>query len=164
MFFGGLALFKNVAPMAECAMNYAFVEQALDDYVQDNGGKLPSASKWQEELAPYVAKQTAKNKEGNPFKVMEANGDWGCTAGDTKTGMAFNVELDGKKMEDARSKDTVVIFESPKTGRNLALKYEILDRASSPRLMGEPRGWITIHAGSGVVMDTKKMNGKFNVN
>ncbi|MBC8066266.1 MAG: hypothetical protein H7Y17_15655 [Chlorobia bacterium] len=165
MFFGGLAIFKGVAPMAECAMNYTFVEQALSAYEREHDGKLPSAAKWQDELAPYVAKETTGEKQdGNPFKIMDAKGDWGCTAGDTKTGMAFNTEMDGKKMEDARSKNTVIIFESPKTGRNLALKYEMLDRASSPKLMGNPRGWITIQGGSGVVMDNKRMGSKFDMN
>lgn len=164
LFFGGLQLFKNVAPMAECMMNYGFVEHALDDYQREHDGKLPSAATWQDELAPYVAKQTAKAKgDAGPFKLIDPNGDWGCTTGDTKTGMAFNTAMAGKTMSDARADESVIIFETKQSGRNLSQKYEKLDRASSPKMMGNPRGWIVIEGGRGVVIDGRKTNANFTI-
>jgi hypothetical protein len=156
LFFGGLKMFQQVAPMAECMMNYGFVDQALRKYEQANGGKLPPVDKWQDELAPFVAKEISSEKmDGNPFKIMDPNGDWGCTTGGTKTGMAFNTEIAGKTMAEVRASDSVIIFESPQHGRNLALKYEKLSRASSPKMMGQPRGWIYIQGGRGLIMDEK---------
>lgn len=157
--FGMFNLFKGAKPMVECMMNYGFVDQALESYQRDHSGKLPPAASWQTELAPYLDKELANmKKEAGPFKVIDPNGDWGCTDGNTKTGMAFNTEASGMKMEDARAKETVIIFETPQSGRNLAMKYEKLDKASSPKMMGNHRGWLTIQAGRGVLMDGQRAN------
>ncbi len=157
LFFGGLQLFKSTAPMVECMMNYTFVEKALEAYQQEHDGKLPSAASWQTDLAPYIAKDLPSNKkEAGPFKVMDPNGDWGCTDGKLKTGMAFNTEANGIAISKARADDMVIIFETPQTGRNLAMKYERLDKASGPKIMGSPRGWLTIQGGRGVLMDGQR--------
>ncbi len=159
--FGGLQFFKNVAPMAECMMNYSAVQKGMDEYAQANNGKLPPAATWQNDLKPYVEKSLAKlKKEAGPFKVMDVNGDWGCTTGETKTGMAYNTEIAGKTLEDVRAKALVTVFETPQIGRNQALKFEELPRSSSPKLMGNPRGWIKI-VGGRVHMDGRDTDMKF---
>lgn len=153
--FGGLKLFQGAAPMVECMMNYSVVQRAMQDYADANGGKLPAAANWQSDLKPYVEKAIVNfKKEAGPFKPMDPNGEWGCTAGGTKTGMAYNTEAAGKTMEDVRGKALVTVFESTQTGRNLALKYEELPRSASPKIFGNPRGWIKIEGGR-VRMDDK---------
>jgi hypothetical protein len=162
--FFGLNFFnKTVAPMAACMASYEAVASSISAYADDHGGKLPSASAWQDELAPYVEKQLAKKKkENSPFKVIEPNGEWSCTFGDKKTGLAYNVELDGKALADARRDNKIVIFEVEEIGRNLSQKYTERDKSSSPKLFGERRGWITINAASGLQMNDQTMNsGKF---
>lgn len=146
--FFGFRFFKDtLAPMAECVMNYSVVEKAMEEYQKEHDGKLPSAAGWQDELTPYVTKALATmKKEAGPFKLMDPNGEWGCT-GETKTGMAFNTEAAGKKMEEVRSKDLVTVFEVKQSGRNIAKKYEELPRSESPKMMGKPRGWIKIVGG-----------------
>lgn len=146
--FFGFRFFKDtLAPMAECVMNYSVVEKAMDEYQKEHDGKLPAAAAWQTELTPYVTKALGNmKKDAGPFKLMDPNGEWGCT-GETKTGMAFNTEAAGKKMEEVRSKDIVTVFEVKQTGRNMAMKYEELPRSESPKMMGKPRGWIKIVGG-----------------
>lgn len=164
LFFGGMQLVRQGAPVVECMMNFAFVNDALRQYEADHEGKLPSAAKWQEELAPYVEKAIASEggkQEGNPFKIMDPKGDWSCVSGNTRTGMVFNTEADGKTMAEVRTAETVIVFESPQHGRNLSLKYEKLGKQASPKMFGQPRGWIYIQGGRGIVMDEKRQ-GEFN--
>lgn len=158
--FGGFQLFKNTKPMVECMMTYTFVDKALDAYQKDHDGKLPSAASWQTELAKYIEKDMADNKkEAGPFKVMDPSGEWGCTDGKLQTGMAFNTEASGMAMSKARADEVVIIFETPQTGRNLAMKYEPLEKSAGPKIMGSPRGWLTIQGGRGVLMDGQKASG-----
>ena len=161
--FFGFSFFKNtIAPMAECMISYESVSDALEDYAKENGGKLPSAAAWQDEMAPFVEKRLqAVKKEGQPFKLMDPRSEWSCTMGDKKTGMAFKSNFAGKTLEDARKDDSVVIFEVEQIGRNLAQQYVHRDKSTSPKLMGERRGWITIHAASGMQMGDKNMGGNF---
>ncbi|HJP84128.1 MAG TPA: hypothetical protein VJ835_11565 [Fimbriimonadaceae bacterium] len=162
LFFGGLQIFKQVAPMAECMMNYGAVQEALTDYADANKGNLPSAAAWQDELAPFVEKRLAKlKKDSGPFKVMESNGEWGCSSGDRKTGMAFNSKVTGKTYADARKDDEVLIFEVDQTGRNLSQPFVEQPKSTSPKIMGEHRGWITIRAAGGLEMGDKEVGRKF---
>lgn len=159
LFFGGMQLVKTGAPIVECMMNFEVVERALSDYEKANNGKLPPAATWQEELKPFVEKSLVSfKKEAGPFKLMEANGEWGCTTSGMKTGMVFNTDANGKTMEDVRAKNLVTVFESPQSGRNLSAKYEELPRASSPKLFGNPRGWIKIIGGSTDIEGNSNMN------
>jgi hypothetical protein len=161
LFFGGLQMFKQVAPMAECMMNYSVIEKALSDYEKEHDGKLPAAATWQDDLKPYVEKALVRfKKEAGPFKLMEPNGEWGCVAGGTKTGMAYNTDANGKTMEEVRGKNLVTVFETMQTGRNLAIKYVEQPRSSSPKMMGNPRGWIKIVGGK-TDMDGQNTNMNF---
>jgi len=154
MIFGVGWFFKNVSPMAECMLNYEVVRESMTTYANEHDGKLPSAATWQDELAPYVQRASEQyNKKSNPFKTMSAGGEWGCTSGDTHTGMAFNDKFNGKKLADARLDDGVIVFETEKTGRNLHDAYAPRDRSTSPKMLGKPRGWFTLVGASGVQLD-----------
>lgn len=162
--FGGLKLFQGAAPMVECMMNYSVIEKAMNEYSAKNNGKLPAAANWQTELTPFVeSAMAAVKKEAGPFKPMNPTGEWGCADGGTKTGMAFNLDASGKTMDEVRSKDLVTIFEVSQTGRNIALKYEEQPRSTSPKIFGNPRGWIKIKGGE-LEMDDKNTNMDFNSN
>ena len=161
--FFGFSFFKNtIAPMAECMISYEAVSGALDDYAKANNGKLPSAAAWQDEMAPFVEKRLASvKKENAPFKLMDPKSEWSCTMGDKKTGMAFNSSFAGKSLADAQKDDSVVIFEIEQIGRNITQAYAHRDKSTSPKLMGERRGWITIHAAGGLQMGDKEMGRNF---
>lgn len=156
---GGIGLFgyrffsDTIAPIAECMTGYQAVSESLSAYAKDHDGKLPSAAKWQEELAPYVEKELATMKdEAGPFKLMDPYGEWSCKSGTRKTGMAFNSDLDGKKLADAKKDDLVVVFESDTVARNFSAKYVEQEKSTSPKIMGDERGWLTVRAEGGVYM------------
>jgi hypothetical protein len=153
--FFGLNFVKNtIGPMAECVMNYEYVDRALKKYTAEHDGKLPSAATWQDELTPYVEKETEHDRgKTGPFKVLDPRGTWGCGTAAEQTGMAFNESVNGKTLTDAMKNDTVVIFETKNSGRNLVEKYVDRDKSSSPKLMGKPRGWMTIQASTGFNID-----------
>jgi hypothetical protein len=163
--FAGFSFFKNtVAPMAECMIGYESVSESLQEYANAHGGKLPSATAWQDELRPFVEKRLAKVREEKvPFKIMDPSGEWSCTMGDRKTGMAYNSDVAGKTLEEARKANTVVIFEVDQIGKNLNIKYVDRGKEGSPKIMGESRGWIAIHAQSGVEMGDQEMGGNFRI-
>lgn len=160
MIFGVGWFFRNLGPVVECTLNYEVVRESMKAYADEHEGKLPAAANWQDELAPYVQRASAKyNKKNNPFKSMSADGEWGCKTDATRTGMAFNDKYNGKKIQDARTDDGVIVFETVETGRNLHKDYLPLDRASSPKVMGKNRGWFTIVGASGVQVDGRNSQG-----
>ncbi len=126
---GGAAIwgFKAGGPVVKCMVSLQAMQQAVNDFAADNGGKLPNASTWQDQVKPYYAKaiETKKIKE-NPFGVIPAEGEWGCEAeNNSMTGIAFNLDLSGKKLADLKDPaDTVLLFETKERGRNLAMKYD----------------------------------------
>jgi hypothetical protein len=163
-FFGFRMFNDTIAPMAECMTGYEAVSQSLAAYAKDHNGKLPSAAKWQDELAPYVEKELSQMKEeAGPFKLMDPYGEWSCKSGTRKTGMAFNADVDGKDLEAAKKTDDVVIFESDTISRNFSAKYVKQDKSTSPKIMGELRGWMTIHADGELYSGDREMRGGFKI-
>jgi hypothetical protein len=79
---------------------------------------------------------------------MPAEGAFGCTSDNQKTGMAFNKELSGKTLAAIKNPgQTIVIFEADAPpALNLNQKYVPLSEASSPKIFNAPRGWFTINA------------------
>lgn len=161
--FFGFRFFKDtLAPIAECMIGYEAVNSSLAAYAKDHDGKLPSALKWQDELAPYVEKELSKVKEeGAPFKVMDPKGEWSCSTGERRTGMAFNVDVAGKDFEEAKKSNAVVVFEVDQVQRNFSAKYVEQEKSTSPKIMGDPRGWLTIRAEGGVHMGKQGVEGNF---
>jgi hypothetical protein len=152
--FFSLRVFNDtIAPITECMTGYQAVSNSLAKYAKDHDGMLPSAAKWQDELRPYVEKELAEiKKEAGPFKLMDPQGEWGCTTDKRKTGMAFNIELDGKKFEEVKKGDSVVVFEVDTVSRNYSAKFVEQEKSTSPKIMGDHRGWITVRADRGVYM------------
>ena len=168
---GGFFAFGQAKGTVGCTISFGVVRAAIDDYVADHNGKLPPAATWQDAVRPYYSKQL-KSKHGNGgsdkdseqvlslLNVMPAGGEWGCTEDKTKTGIAFNSALGGKKMAEIKDRSTVLIFEVPQRGMNLAMPYKALDNSSSPKIFGKHRGWISI----GLDGDNIKMGSKGNFN
>jgi len=90
---------------------------------------------------------TKGKTDAGPFKLMDANAEWGCTEDTFKSGMYFNSAVSGKKLASL-DKDTVVLFEAPKTGKNLSGPYKAPPFNQSPFVFGtkERRGWIIVTA------------------
>jgi len=145
LFAGGNWFMRNGMGFVGCAMSFNLVPRAIENYAAENGGKLPNAATWMDDVRPYYAKLVEnEQKEAGPFKLMPAEGVWGCTEGERMTGIVYNSELSGKLISDIQDKaNTVLIFESPKSGANLAEKYAAPAFDESPNLMGmsQKRGW-----------------------
>lgn len=142
---GTFFAFKKVQGGLTCAIAFQQVRDSVTAYAEANGGKLPTASKWMDQVRPYYEKEVkSMGAEKNPFGSMPADGVWACTdESGGKTGIAFNSELSGKKLEDIQNRASkIVIFEVPTAEMNKNEPYKPLPKSSSPKLMGQPRGWF----------------------
>jgi hypothetical protein len=131
-----------------CVMHFEFARKALSDYSNANGGKLPPADSWQDDIVQYYGKGKAGEKMsgGGILDFGDATKDLGCAgdSGSPATGMAFNSDLAGKTVAEAKKNPTtVVLFEVPQTGRNIAMPFKAQPGQSPSKIMGQPRDWIT---------------------
>lgn len=139
-FFG----FNKVKDVVVCEMAFEDIRAATLAYAESNGGKLPDADKWMDQVRPFYVKQMDSSKEENPFGVMPADGVWGCPGEQGPTGIAYNRALSGKNLSEIKDKAaTIVIFEIGKPEANKSADFEKQDNATSPKIFGESRGWFT---------------------
>lgn len=141
---GGLFAFNKVKGSLTCAMGFKDIRNAVIAYSEANNGKLPTASKWMDQVRPYYEKELQNSKEENPFGSIPVNGVWGCSNdGGTQTGIAFNSALSDKYLKDIKDRaSTIVIFEVPTPAANKSEAYTERPKSSSPKMMGTPRGWF----------------------
>lgn len=145
----GYGFFNKVKGFASCTTHYVFVRQAMSDYAKDHGNKLPDAKTWQDDIAPYYGREKSGNKVngGGFFDFGDPNKDLGCAAedGSPATGMAFNSELAGKTVDEAKKMPgQILIFEVSDTGRNLSRPYKAQTGDSPGKIMGKPRPWLAL--------------------
>lgn len=145
--FGWNFLVGKGSKFVTCILAYQMMPSAIAKYADANGGKLPDAAKWNDQVRPFYATVTKGKTDAGPFKLMDANAEWGCTEDTFKSGMYFNSAVSGKKLASL-DKDTVVLFEAPKTGKNLSGRYKAPPFNQSPFVFGtkERRGWIIVTA------------------
>lgn len=160
--------FKRTQNMIACAIGFEEAGKALSAYADDHGGKLPKADKWQDEIRPYFVKQMQKDEDQGVkmFGSFDPAGDWVCkdeSGSGPSTGIAFNSDLSGLKVDDIKNKGTtMILFEVPKTGSNLSQPYVELSDSTSPKIFGKPRGWIKIDGRFKVQGMDNNSNVKFN--
>ena len=141
---GGFFFFNKGKDLIACGQSIGFMRAAVIDYAKANGGKLPQADKWVDQVRPYYKKRVSNLKdEQKMFGAASAEGDWGCSAEGTRTGIAFNTALSGKTLASITDKSTVLLFETTSTGANLNQLFKPLPENTSPKIMGNPRGWFT---------------------
>ena len=142
--FGWNFLVGKGSKFVTCILAYQMMPSAIAKYADANGGKLPDAAKWNDQVRPFYATVTKGKTDAGPFKLMDANAEWGCTEDTFESGMYFNSAVSGKKLASL-DKDTVVLFEAPKTGKNLSGPYK-----APPVRFGyyrpKRRGWIIVTA------------------
>jgi hypothetical protein len=145
--FAMFGVYKSAKPTIECFAAFDHVRQAIKDYAKDNDGKLPSAATWEDDIRPYFKKVAESDRgEMGPFNAMKVEGPWGCEGQNkSRTGMAFNIDLSGKKLGDIKDpRSTVLVFEVEQPGRNLHEKYKPRPKETSPKILGEYRGWVKV--------------------
>jgi len=149
---------ETFMPIVSCSQNIEMARDALVEYANEKG-TFPAAAKWQDEIEVVYRKKfdakyaTREKKEvlGTTFEFVpfRKGEPWGCEVGKDAsgkpkyTGLAFNSDLAGKAMKDIPDSSlAVVLFETPKCAKNLAMKYEAQPKASAPSALGQPREWI----------------------
>ena len=142
---------KKVKGLTACVVGFTEAGQAMQDYADAHQGKLPNAATWQTDITPYFKKRYDEDQQQGAkfFGSFDPGGNWVCKddSGGNDTGIAFNSDLSGEKLDDIKNKGTtIVLFEVPKTGRNLNEAYVELSKSSSPKVMNKPRGWFTVNA------------------
>lgn len=144
-FFRGFA--NEGLKFVACAANFEAVQRAILDYASANGGKLPKAASWQDDVRKYLkVDKDFEELKDSPFEweAITPDGEWCCNvSGEQKTGICFNEELSGKKLSDIQNPmDTVLVFEIDKPLRNAHQKYVERPQESSPKIFGEHRDWF----------------------
>lgn len=138
----GMWAFNKVGPMVGCIVNMTAAREGVLDYAKANNGTLPNAETWQDDIKQYVGRHLKKEDLG-PFKAMDPNGEWYCETDGVKTGIAYNSDLSGKKLDEVQNQyTTVAVFEIEAPKRNAHEPYKRRDKSTSPKLFGEPRGWL----------------------
>ncbi len=142
-------VFKKMSGSIGCLTHYELARKALSDYASANDGKLPPADSWQDAIIPYYAREKGGEKAsgGGILDLGDATKDLGCPAenGAGPTGMAFNSDIAEKLVSEVKKNPTtVVLFEVPESGRNLAKPYKPPPGQSPLKFMGQPRDWITV--------------------
>ncbi|HVL39177.1 MAG TPA: hypothetical protein VM328_07280, partial [Fimbriimonadaceae bacterium] len=71
---------------------------------------------------------------------------FGCQFGNVTTGMSFNSELSGAKLQEIKEPyETVLIFEVEQPAANLSGEYTARPKSSGPPFMfGERRDWFFV--------------------
>lgn len=135
---------SELQPAIQCGVTLNLIRDSLKAYARENGGKLPQAATWEDDVRPFYAQELKDSKNQVPSFIapISAEGQWGCQASDqVKTGIAFNKELSGKKLQDLKGTE-VLIFEVENPGKNLSQVYK--ERKGSPggKILGKERPWL----------------------
>lgn len=136
---------KELIPTISCAYNIRIARDAVLLYAKDHGGRLPNAATWQDDVRRYFDQVTLTSSDADEFvRRWKADGEWACKLRDRTTSVAFNSDLSGKLLSEISDPTrTVLLFEVARTGTNLNEKYKPSAKETSPKVMGEPRGWIS---------------------
>jgi hypothetical protein len=142
MMYYGKDIVKTSTGFVGCGMGIQQSRDAMLQYAEKNGGKLPPAKTWQDSIKPYLSKMVTPKSEEMPFKIPGANDDF-CDDS-ANTSISMNAALGGKKLAEVKDQmGTILLFETPNRGRNKSAPWNELPFSSSPKvIMGVSRGWI----------------------
>ncbi len=136
------------------------VREALFLYADDHQGKLPQADRWQDAIAQYY-KEAQKQMDSGPFNISDVTKpiEFVSNGGKTKTGLAFNQELSKMSLKDIKNPEsTVLLFEIEKPTLNATSVYKPMPDETSPKIMGERRGWYKLTVNGESAMDGSRLN------
>lgn len=160
-YFGANLVNKKVTPVVGCSVGFVEAQQAMIQYADAHGGRLPKAQTWQDDIRPFFEK--VDKNSGVPLKsakVFPANGDWVCTdEKNTRTGIAFNSKLSGAKISEILDPSTTpMLFEVERTGTNLSEPYRFRRQDLAPLVLGEHRTWIVMYVGATRARSEQEIN------
>ena len=166
--FWGIHIAKNnIMPWVGCGINLEQAAYSIRDYAKDHNGMLPKASDWQDEVRSYVIKRgERKSHKDNPFGTMNPNKPYGCQpSGDAQhgSGIAFNSDLSGKKLDDVKDTQTILVYEIEAPAANASGPYKDRGETAPPFFAGAKREWLTVDVhGHLHGMDSSRHSGSFN--
>lgn len=145
VFAGYSFVTKTALPMAGCVVTVKAGQQAINKYAAEKG-TYPKAETWQSDIKDYYEKAVQKlNEKDSPISVGEVTKAWVCDPGDNATGIAYNSDVAGKKPADIKDKyATILLFEVEKPSLNAHEAFKERPKSTSPKILGNPRGWIKI--------------------
>jgi len=138
------------------------IREALFLYADEHQGKLPQADRWQDAIGPYYAK-AQKQMDSGPFKVSDITKpiEFLSDGGKVRTGLAFNQELSKVSLKDIKNPESMVIlFEIEKPALNATSVYKPMPDETSPKMLGERRGWYKLTVNGESAMDQSRLNRK----
>jgi hypothetical protein len=141
--FWGLGKMKGTIG---CSAAFSDLQNAFQDYADAHDGKLPKATTWMDDVRPFYREHlNSHGAKAGPFDFMPAEGTFQCTTeNEGHTGIAYNTDVAGKAIKDIKKpRETILIYETQTPSANLAKKYTAQDDSTSPKFMGQPRGWMT---------------------
>jgi hypothetical protein len=156
----GLYFWGKVKDTGACGIAFEDMQQSLRNYAHDHKGALPKAGTWMDDVRPYYQKLLeSPEAQGRKFVgTMDVTKPFSCTTDKRVTGMAFNKDLSGKKIDDIKDQGTIMIFETDEIGQNLSAKYVQKDMASSPQVFNKPRGWFSATVGGRTFAGNSRFN------
>jgi hypothetical protein len=139
--FAGYTGFKSVTKMAgkmfQCGNTMADYRDAMVAYSKKHDGKLPPAKNWMEDIKPYL-----KSTKIPGILASEPVGEGVCDA-TLPSAICYNSDVAGKSISSFDpSSEIPLLFETPSSGKDLSQKYTEEPFISSPKMLGQPRGWI----------------------
>jgi len=162
---GAFWVFNKAKGIVQCGMAFQNVKNGVLKYAAAHDGKLPKAETWQDDVKRYYAESMTPKDQAGPFEQMSPDGDWGCKESDgTMTGIAFNSDLSGKKLDSIKDQlGTVLLFETERASHNLHEKYKPRPFETSPMMLGKHRGWLKSSvSGQNVLTDKNGREVPFN--
>lgn len=158
----GYGLVRKAIPLVVCGVRFERVRDAVVAYANEHNGKLPDAKTWEDDIQAELAQSSSKLKEEQrDLGGFKAGEQVGCVFENSTTGIAFNSELSGKKLDDIKDKSIVLLYEVPAAKHNAAGPYK-LSTEPGPKFMNVNREWFTAPVEGDVYM---RMNGKsININ
>lgn len=119
---------------------------AIRKYASEHDGVLPKAETWQDDVRPYLGELKSPGRDA---RMMDPQGLWGCYLTDriTMTGMAYNTEMSGRKLDEVIG-TKILVFEVEVPKRNAHEPFRRRAHETSPTTRGSGttfhRGWRTM--------------------
>ncbi len=146
---------RAMAPIIACNTEATALRDSLLAYAQRNGGKLPTAASWKDDVRDEFIRRRQELRQLDvalrslpkdvPIQWSEPNGVWGCKYEKlSMQAFAYNSDLAGQEVKAIKEPQRqVLVFETPEL-ENKAISYRPRKDRSEPRVMSELRDWIVV--------------------
>ncbi|MFN7171962.1 MAG: hypothetical protein ACK4P3_04150 [Fimbriimonadaceae bacterium] len=138
-------MMRSIEPQIACSVHMSGLQSALSRYANKHG-RAPDAESWQQELAPFVLGREEVDIPFFDVPAIDFEAPLRCNLENPETGIAFNRSIAGKSWSDIPD-TAVTFFEWPEVELNLSVPFKELPEAESPKIVGTPRGWVTVTKG-----------------